>query len=126
MPDPIIKFQSLVKTYNNTTILDKISLDINSGEIFGVIGASGSGKTTLLTTLIGYIPIDSGDILFSQKILVNKSLKENFKSIFARQKTIKSYSALQASHPHSIPNLLFMKILIILETFTAFQEMSER
>lgn len=99
MPDAIIRFQNLVKTYNNVAILDKISLDINSGEIFGVIGASGSGKTTLLTSLIGFIPIDSGDILFNQKLLVDKSLKESFKSIFSRQKTIKQLFGFASQSP---------------------------
>ncbi len=99
MPEPIIRFQNLTKTYNNSPILDKINLDINSGEIFGVIGASGSGKTTLLTTLIGFIPIDSGDIFFNQKILVNKSLKESFKSIFSRQKTIKKLFGFASQSP---------------------------
>ncbi|XP_033099115.1 multidrug resistance-associated protein 4-like [Anneissia japonica] len=45
-----------------TQTLQNISVDINNGEIFGVVGTSGSGKSTFLMALLHEIPITSGDI----------------------------------------------------------------
>ncbi|MBS0848193.1 ATP-binding cassette domain-containing protein [Citrobacter sp. JGM124] len=52
MNNPIISFQNVSKTFSrkgeNFLALDNINLDINKGDIFGIIGASGAGKSTLL------------------------------------------------------------------------------
>lgn len=52
MNNPIISFQNVSKTFSRKgesfLALDNINLDINKGDIFGIIGASGAGKSTLL------------------------------------------------------------------------------
>lgn len=98
MPEPILRFKELTKVYNDIKVLDEIDLDINSGEIFGVIGASGSGKTTLLSTLISFVHPDSGDILFNPKQLLGQGQKE-FKSIYSNQKTIKRLFGFASQSP---------------------------
>ncbi|HME87571.1 MAG TPA: ABC transporter ATP-binding protein, partial [Candidatus Nanoarchaeia archaeon] len=45
-------------------VLNDVNLDINEGEIFGVIGASGAGKTTLLESMIDFIPLNKGEIAY--------------------------------------------------------------
>lgn len=57
--DVDLRFESEVET---VTALDKVNLDVNSGEFVAVFGASGSGKTTLLNVLAGLIEADSGSI----------------------------------------------------------------
>ena len=45
-------------------VLNDINLEIESGEILGVIGPNGSGKTTLLNLLAGDFPVTRGKILY--------------------------------------------------------------
>ena len=69
-----IKLKKLKKSFKKRVILDDINLEINKGEIFGIIGMSGSGKTTLLNTLIGFLEPEQGDIEFyseTEKKLLN-------------------------------------------------------
>ena len=47
---------------NGTPILRGIGLDINSGEIIGLIGRNGAGKTTFLRSVMGLLPVFSGSI----------------------------------------------------------------
>ena len=62
--DVLIKFLNIKKGFGKKIILDNIGLEINRGEIFGIIGMSGSGKTTLLNLIIGYLRPTAGDIIF--------------------------------------------------------------
>jgi ABC-2 type transport system ATP-binding protein len=57
-----INIQNITKTYEKGTIkaLDNVSLTINSGELFGLIGADGAGKTTLFRILTTLLIPDSG------------------------------------------------------------------
>lgn len=50
-------------------VLDNLSLDIESGEIVGLIGKNGSGKSTLLRTIAGIYSPDSGEIVANGKIV---------------------------------------------------------
>ena len=50
-----VRIEGIFKNYGNVEALQDISLDIHSGELFGLIGADGAGKTTLfriLTTVL--------------------------------------------------------------------------
>ncbi|MBI4144972.1 ABC transporter ATP-binding protein [Candidatus Woesearchaeota archaeon] len=58
----LLRIQSVSKALNGRKVLDAVSLDINEGEIFGIIGASGSGKTTLLNMIVGLLAPDAGDV----------------------------------------------------------------
>ncbi|MBY9001753.1 MAG: ABC transporter ATP-binding protein [Candidatus Heimdallarchaeota archaeon] len=70
MSDAIIKIDKVTKIYRRgrsevVRALDKVSLEINAGEILMVIGPSGSGKTTLLNVLSGLDKPTDGKILFN-------------------------------------------------------------
>ncbi len=64
MAQPIVKIRGVSKSFGSKLVLDNINLDINEGEVFGIIGASGAGKTTLLGSLIGYLPLNKGEVAF--------------------------------------------------------------
>ena len=59
----MIQIQNVKKSFNNTEVLKDISLEIEKGEIFGIIGQSGAGKSTLLRCINGLESYDQGSIL---------------------------------------------------------------
>jgi ABC-2 type transport system ATP-binding protein len=52
----------LVKRYGALAALDGITLDIRSGEVFGLIGPNGAGKTTLIRAVVGALRPTEGDV----------------------------------------------------------------
>src|SRR5579885_328323 len=59
----ILQIRELTKRFGNFTALDRLSLDIRSGEFFALLGPSGCGKTTLLRLIAGFERPTSGRIL---------------------------------------------------------------
>lgn len=59
----IVQFNKVTKTFGHLTVLDRVSLSIDAGEIVVVIGPSGSGKSTLLRCINALENIDSGDLV---------------------------------------------------------------
>lgn len=57
---PIIETIDLTKTYDGTTVVDKLNLRIDEGEIFGFLGPNGAGKTTAILMLLGLTEPTSG------------------------------------------------------------------
>lgn len=67
----IIKIENIKRSYEQTVAVDGISLDVNEGEMFGLVGPDGAGKTTTIRMLCGLLKPDSG----SAKILGYDLLK---------------------------------------------------
>jgi len=61
----LLKVQNLSKQFGGFTALDGVSIDIQKGERFGLIGPNGSGKTTLINCVSGALANDSGSIMFA-------------------------------------------------------------
>lgn len=53
MKSLVIQTQNLTKKYDDFTAVDSLNLDIQEGEIFGMLGPNGSGKTTTILMLLG-------------------------------------------------------------------------
>ncbi|MGI2293642.1 ABC transporter ATP-binding protein [Paenibacillus sp. GXUN7292] len=58
---------NVVKKFEDTTVINKLSLQIKPGELFTLLGPSGCGKTTLLRMIIGFNSIDGGSIRIADK-----------------------------------------------------------
>ncbi|HBT65034.1 MAG TPA: ABC transporter ATP-binding protein [Ruminococcaceae bacterium] len=58
----IIKVQNLVKRYGDLLALDHFGLEIEQGEIFGLLGPNGSGKTTAINCMLSLLKYDKGTI----------------------------------------------------------------
>ena len=65
----MIEIRNLVKRYKDTIALDHLNLDIEEGEIFGLLGPNGSGKTTVINCLLALLKFDKGSIkIFGEEI----------------------------------------------------------
>lgn len=62
MPIPVIKVENLVKRYRELVALDHFNLEIEEGEIFGLLGPNGSGKTTTINCILSLLAFDKGSI----------------------------------------------------------------
>jgi ABC-2 type transport system ATP-binding protein len=58
----VIQVQHLRKTYGATVAVDDLSLEVQEGEIFGMVGPNGAGKTTTIECLEGMRRFDGGEI----------------------------------------------------------------
>lgn len=58
----IVHIENLVKRYGNFVALDHLNLDIEKGEIFGLLGPNGSGKSTTINCILSLLKYDKGTI----------------------------------------------------------------
>lgn len=58
--ESVVETVDLTKTYNGTTVVDRLNLHIGEGEIFGFLGPNGAGKTTAILMLLGLTEPTSG------------------------------------------------------------------
>ena len=61
-PALAVHVSQLVKRYGDMVALDYFDLDVNQGEIFGLLGPNGSGKTTAINCILALLTYDSGTI----------------------------------------------------------------
>src|SRR5215472_9387550 len=64
---PLLRISALTKRFGGFTALDNVSVEISSGERFGLIGPNGSGKTTLINCISGAFRTEAGTVLFSDE-----------------------------------------------------------
>lgn len=62
MSTPVIKINNLVKRYHELLALDHFNLEIDEGEVFGLLGPNGSGKTTTMNCILSLLSYDKGSI----------------------------------------------------------------
>ncbi|MGL5415751.1 MAG: methionine ABC transporter ATP-binding protein [Clostridium sp.] len=75
----MIKITNVEKSFGNNNVLKDVSLEINEGEIYGIIGHSGAGKSTLLRCINGLEGYNSGSVrVMGKEIkdLNNKGIRE--------------------------------------------------
>ncbi|AAZ97345.1 ABC transporter ATPase [Thiobacillus denitrificans ATCC 25259] len=61
--DNVVVARAVRKHYGAVHAVDGVDLEIRRGELFGLIGHNGAGKSTLFKTMLGLIPLSSGEIL---------------------------------------------------------------
>jgi iron complex transport system ATP-binding protein len=61
--NPVLKVRALYASYGDVEALKNISLEVQAGEILGVVGPNGAGKTTLIKVLSGVLRIRSGEVI---------------------------------------------------------------
>lgn len=60
----MIEVKNLSKRFDSLTVLDHVSFIVPDARLVVILGPSGTGKTVMLKSMIGLMPVDSGDIIF--------------------------------------------------------------
>jgi len=73
MTTEVLKINNISAGYGSTTVINSFSFAINHGEILTITGRNGVGKSTLLKSIMGVIPIKSGNLFFQNEDISIKS-----------------------------------------------------
>lgn len=64
-----LRASNLKKRYKSRTVVQDVSLSVNSGEVVGLLGPNGAGKTTCFYMMVGLVPLDGGGIYLDERDL---------------------------------------------------------
>src|SRR5271156_6380824 len=64
---PALRVEGINKAYGSVQALSDVGLEIQSGEIHGILGENGAGKSTLMNILFGLLQPDNGEIFLDEK-----------------------------------------------------------
>ncbi|WP_319520586.1 ABC transporter ATP-binding protein [uncultured Martelella sp.] len=84
MSSSLLEFRNLTKRFGGVTALDGFSMQLNRGEILGLIGPNGSGKTTSFNLLTGIYPTSDGSIHFDGRDVTNLSARKVYEAGIVR------------------------------------------
>ena len=73
-----ISAQNLIKEFGPVTAVKNLSLSINEGTFFGLLGTNGAGKTTLFNVVSGFMRPTSGNIAFEGRRIEGRGMHETF------------------------------------------------
>jgi branched-chain amino acid transport system ATP-binding protein len=98
MSHPILQIKDVTMRFGGVTAIDKLSFEVQKGEIYGLIGPNGAGKTTIFNNITGnYIPTE-GKIIFDGKEITgtkpNKVVDIGIARTFQNIRLFKSMSVL--------------------------------
>ena len=78
----IVKMDQVTKKFGNVTAVDKVSLEIEEGEIFGLLGPNGAGKSTAINMITGLLSIDKGSIsIYGKDVRKDKMATKSYVGI---------------------------------------------
>ena len=72
---PVVELAGVTKAYENKVAVNNLSLSIDAGQMFGLLGPNGSGKTSSIRMIMGITIPDSGSISLFGKPFDRKSLE---------------------------------------------------
>ncbi|HUU80728.1 MAG TPA: ABC transporter ATP-binding protein [Acidobacteriota bacterium] len=70
----ILSVREVTKAFGGIIAVNRVSFDVNKGDILGIIGPNGSGKTTLINCITGFVKMTSGEALFKGKDITGKAV----------------------------------------------------
>jgi ABC-2 type transport system ATP-binding protein len=101
---PAIKVSDLTKRYNSFTAVDRISLEVPEGTIFGFLGPNGAGKTTTISMLCTLLKPTSGEASVNgyDSIREPSRVRESIGIVFQETTLDKDLTAFENLYYHSI------------------------
>jgi len=76
---PLLRAKSISKSFDGRFILRKIDINLNQGEMLGLLGSNGAGKSTFMNIVLGLLRCDFGDIFLGDVRLTNLPIHERSK-----------------------------------------------
>lgn len=73
----VLSLRNLTKSYSFTRVVDRLNIELESGEAYGLIGPNGAGKTTTVKMTVGLTYPDQGEIQILGQDLRNLEVKRN-------------------------------------------------
>ena len=80
----ILSIQGIRKHFGGLTVLDGINMELETGNLYQLIGPNGSGKTTLINVVSGLLKPDEGKVTFAGADITNKGLYHTYKTGLVR------------------------------------------
>ncbi len=72
----MIEARNIIKEFNGKRVLNDVSFIFEQGKTNLIIGQSGSGKTVLMKCLVGLFPVDSGKVIFNNRVFAEIDYEE--------------------------------------------------
>jgi lipopolysaccharide export system ATP-binding protein len=69
-----LRAENLIKIYNRKTVVNKVKIHVDEGEIVGLLGPNGAGKTTTFYMITGFIKPEEGDIFLDNEQITKKPM----------------------------------------------------
>ncbi len=66
-----LRAEGLKKRYRTRTVVQDVSLDVQSGEVVGLLGPNGAGKTTCFYMMVGLVAMDGGELYMNETRLTH-------------------------------------------------------
>jgi len=76
---PVLAAKSISKSFDGRIVLRKMDIQLNQGEMLGLLGSNGAGKSTFMNIVLGILKPDFGDIFLGNSKLTNLSIHERSK-----------------------------------------------
>jgi lipopolysaccharide export system ATP-binding protein len=67
----LLETKNIVKIYGSRTVVDGISLQVNTGSVAGLLGPNGAGKTTTFYSIVGFIRPNAGEVILNGEAITN-------------------------------------------------------
>jgi branched-chain amino acid transport system ATP-binding protein len=71
--EDILQIVNVCKAFGGVQALLHVSLSVQKGEVFGIIGPNGSGKTTLINCITGFVKMNSGQVIYKGEDITNRA-----------------------------------------------------
>ena len=110
----LLRVSGVTKRFGGLAALEDVSLDVHSGEIYGLIGPNGAGKTTLFKCMTGLYSVTSGEVKLAgaplQGLKPHQIVKHGFARTFQNIRLFANMTALEnvmvGRHPRSRAGIL--------------------
>lgn len=70
----MLELKNICKSFDKNEILKDINLEVKKGEVVSLLGLSGSGKSTILNIISGFEGLNSGEVIYKDKLIASKEV----------------------------------------------------